>query len=70
MESGVPDDHIIAVQLDMDDYADLRVPRNLSAWIKKRLPDDGKQVFVFIDEIQMCKKTANRSESAERLTSS
>ena len=58
LESGVQDDHIIAVQLDMDDYSDLRVPRNLSAWIKKRLPDDGKQVFVFIDEIQMCKPSA------------
>ena len=58
LESGVTDDHIIAVQLDMDDYANLRVPRNLSAWIKERIPNDGKPVFVFIDEIQMCKPSA------------
>lgn len=52
---GVPDDHIVSVQLDDDEAVELRNPRNLSAWIKERLPKDGTPTYVFIDEIQMCK---------------
>ena len=54
-EIGVDDRHVITVQLDDDDYAELRMPRNLSAWIKARLPQDGRPTYVFIDEIQLCK---------------
>ena len=54
-EIGVDDQHVIAVQLDDDDSADLCMPRNLSAWVKARLPQDGKPTYVLIDEIQLCK---------------
>ena len=39
---GVDDAHVVAVQLDDDDAAPLRTPRALSAWIKARLPSDGR----------------------------
>lgn len=54
-DRGVDDSHVVSVQLDDDDYAPLRLPRALSAWIKERLPRDGLPTYVFIDEIQMCK---------------
>ena len=47
--------HVVSVQLDDDDAANLRTPRALSAWVKKRLPKDGGRCVVMIDEIQMCK---------------
>lgn len=52
---GVDDAHVVAVQLDDDDAAPLRTPRALSAWIKARLPSDGRPTYVLVDEIQMCK---------------
>lgn len=54
-ERGVDEAHLVSVQLDDDDFAELRLPRALSAWIKARLPGDGLPTYVFIDEIQMCK---------------
>ena len=52
---GVDDAHVVAVQLDDDDFAGLRTPRALSRYIKERLPGDGRRAYVLIDEIQECK---------------
>jgi hypothetical protein len=52
---GVDDAHVVAVQLDDEEAAGLRLPRALSAWIRERLPGDGAPTYVLIDEIQMCK---------------
>lgn len=54
-KNGYDRRHVVSVQLDDDDAADLRTPRALSAWVKKRLPKDGGRCVVMIDEIQMCK---------------
>lgn len=51
-EGGVADDHIIRIQLDNDRYADCRDPGRLSAYIRDRLPHDGKMCYVMIDEAQ------------------
>lgn len=53
-ENGIADDHIIAIQLDDDDYKAERRPEALSRYVKDRLPKDGQPTFVLIDEIQMC----------------
>lgn len=53
-KEGIDEKHMISVQLDDDDMAELRTPRALSAWIKARLPKDRRKTYVFIDEIQMC----------------
>lgn len=54
LESGIPADHIIGVDLDGIENADLRNARVLYEYIKNRLPDDGAEnpIFVLIDEIQ------------------
>jgi len=56
---GYDSAHIIAVQLDDDDFVELRRPRALSTWIKARLPKNGDRCVVMIDEIQMCKPPLN-----------
>ena len=66
---GVGDDRVLAVQLDDDDAAALRVPRALSAWIKERLPGDGAPFYVFIDEIQMCKPPKEERGKPDAVTS-
>ena len=53
---GVEDDHIIAVALDLDEFEELQNPRTLSSYVKSRLIDDGKPIYVFIDEIQLSYK--------------
>ena len=52
VDSGVPKENIIAVPLDDVDYADYRDPHKLYDYIKKRINDDKKNYYVFIDEAQ------------------
>ena len=54
-QEGMGESHFVSVQLDDDDYADLRTPRALSKWVKARIAKAAKPTYVFIDEIQMCK---------------
>ena len=65
---GVDDAHVVAVQLDDDDAAPLRTPRALSAWIKARLPSDGRPTYVLVDEIQMCKPPEDEKDKPGRVT--
>ena len=58
-KNGYDRRHVVSVQLDDDDAANLRTPRALSAWVKSRLPKDGGRCVVMIDEIQMCKPPAD-----------
>ena len=53
---GVDEDHVVSVSLDLDEFEELQSPRNLSAYVKSRLRDDGKMNYVFIDEIQLSYK--------------
>lgn len=53
---GVDENHVITVSLDLDEFEELQNPRNLSAYVKSRLVDDGKMNYVFIDEIQLSYK--------------
>ncbi|MDO5862415.1 MAG: ATP-binding protein [Thermoplasmata archaeon] len=52
LSTGVPEDHIIAVDLDNDDSTELLDSKALSKYVKDRIVDDGKY-FVLLDEIQM-----------------
>lgn len=51
-QSGVEDDQIIAVPLDMLEYSDLRNPFALSEYLNSRLTSKTRQYYVFIDEVQ------------------
>ena len=55
-EEGVDDAHVIGVDLEDKENARFRNPNRLFDHIVKRLPNDGKWTYVFIDEIQMCRK--------------
>lgn len=52
MQEGVPEDCIISVPLDDDDYIEYCNPQKLSEYIKSRIADSNKQYYVFIDEAQ------------------
>ena len=54
--TGVDSGHIIGVDLEDMEYAPLRNPNRLFDYIMERMPCDGKWAYVFIDEIQMCRK--------------
>ena len=48
---GVPDDHVIEVALDSDEYAHLRDAHALGRYLDERLGQDGGY-FVLLDEVQ------------------
>ena len=52
-QSGVDPARIITIPLDDDDFEELRYSKNLSAYIKSRITDDGMW-YVFLDEVQLC----------------
>lgn len=52
MQEGVPEDCIISVALDDDDYIEYCDPQKLSEYIKSKITDSNKQYYVFIDEAQ------------------
>jgi len=54
--AGVDDRHVIGVNLEDKEFAFLRNPNKLFDYITERIPGDGKWTYVFIDEIQMCRK--------------
>ena len=50
--SGVPEENIIAIPLDDDDYAEYCDPHKLYEYIKSRINDSKQNYYVFIDEAQ------------------
>ena len=52
---GIDDAQIVSVQLDDDDFEELRSPKALSKYVKDRILTDGRNTYVLIDEIQECK---------------
>lgn len=50
---GVDDGHIIRIQLDNDDFEQLRDRKELSKYIKEHTQSEG-MYYIFIDEIQFC----------------
>ena len=52
VQSGVPEDNIITVPLDDDDYAEYTDPGRLYDYIKSKLTDPKQKYYVFTDEAQ------------------
>lgn len=63
-QNGTDERHIVALQLDDDEFKAQRDPDALSAFVKARLPNDGKPTYVLIDEIQMCRADQAESDRA------
>ena len=55
---GVDDGHIVKIALDEEEFAELRNPIALGKHIRSRIKGNGWH-YVFIDEIQLCRKVAN-----------
>ncbi len=53
IESGVDSSRIITIPLDDDEFEELHDAKQLNAYIKERLTDDGMW-YVFLDEVQLC----------------
>lgn len=52
IENGVPEESIIAIPLDDDDYAEYCDPHKLYEYIKSKMTDNKKTYYIFIDEAQ------------------
>ena len=52
LESGVPEDHIIHINLEDDNYYELLQPHRLTEYVKNKIVDD-EQYYALLDEIQL-----------------
>ena len=52
VQSGVPENNIITIPLDDDDYAEYTDPGKLYDYIKSKLTDPKQKYYVFVDEAQ------------------
>ena len=52
LSQGVEEENIVKISLDDDENEEYRDPKNLSAYIRKKLKNNGKMHYVFIDEVQ------------------
>ena len=53
LKEGVPNERILKLPLDDDDYEELRDRKKLSAYINDRVTEDGMW-YIFLDEVQLC----------------
>jgi len=65
LDSGVKTAQIIEIALDDDAMESLRDPRQLSAYVRKRIGRRSLPVYVLIDEIQMCEEVVSTVEGSE-----
>ena len=56
LDSGVPGDHIIEIDLEHPAMANLVNPIALDSYIRSKIANDGQMNYVLIDEIQYCGK--------------
>jgi len=56
LDSGVGRDHIIEIDLEHPETADLVNPIELDKYIRSKITADGKMNYILIDEIQYCGK--------------
>jgi len=66
-KSGVDARHVIEINLDDEREKALRDPIRLGEHIRARLPKDRKPRYVFIDEIQLCRKVRDPSVDLSKL---
>lgn len=52
IQSGVPEENIIKIALDDDEFEEYRDPKKLGRYIREQIVDSNRQYFVFIDEAQ------------------
>ena len=69
LRSGVKEDQIIVIQLDLAKDIRYRNPLELSAYVRSMVEGKSEEFYLFVDEIQMSDKIANPySPSGEKIT--
>lgn len=69
MRSGVKEEQIIVIQLDLAKDIRYRNPLELSAHVRSMVEGKSEEFYLFVDEIQMSDKVANPySPSGEKIT--
>ena len=66
-KDGVDEKHFIEVKLDEERQRKLRNPIELGRFIRERMPRDRRVRYVFIDEIQLCRKVKDPSVKLSEL---
>ena len=59
MDTGVPPNNVIFIDLDQTRFIGERNPLNLAAYVRKRITDKSQKFYLFIDEIQNCEAMKN-----------
>ena len=67
LEDGIPEDHIIEINLENPDAKSLRTPTALENFINSHLIHDGIRNYVLIDEIQLCQREWNLNIDPSRV---
>lgn len=67
-KTGVDAAHVVAVNLDDERQKALRNPIALGEYVRAHLPKDRKMRYVFIDEIQLCRKVRDPSVKLSELS--
>lgn len=67
LDAGIPENHIIEIDLESRAYQNLRTPNALGAYIDSRLIHDGIHNYVLIDEIQLCQREWNQAIDPARI---
>lgn len=67
LNEGVPEDHIVEVPLDRDEYKGCRDAIALGEHVRSRIVADGRWNYVFIDEIQLARRILPAGTDLSRL---
>ena len=59
MDTGVPPNNVIFIDLDQTRFIDERNPLNLATYVRDRITDKSQKFYLFIDEIQNCEAVKN-----------
>lgn len=67
LSQGIDDSKIIKISLDNNSFAKQRNPNELAKYVEERI-NNKEQFFIFIDEIQFCKKIPNPDLEGDFIT--
>ena len=66
-DMGVDDAHVHSASLDLKPYEALQDPNRLYEYFAERIVADGRTHYVFIDEVQLCRKVLKKGVDPARV---
>lgn len=64
---GIDDAHVHSVSLDLKPFEALQDPNRLYRYFEERIRQDGKTHYIFIDEVQLCRKVLKEGVDPSRV---